>query len=884
MIELKLNNPEPIFNQPFEIVVTNQGNSTTTFSIQIKPTNQQNSVSQDWYICQPNDKHITIGVQKLAKFQCTIKKPPLPVVNDQGQQVIYQSMTVRVESSDTKIFQEQQFNLRIYLHDLPPTESPRPETTPPPSPIIDSEISPMIDNIIYQRSEKVIQIENDIDNIHQTNEAVSYLRQALKSLLQHPNITDELKTSLQEFDNTSSSLEPEISSVLEQLDNNKIRLERREVTICCSGQARVGKSTLLQTMGNLPDDAIPTGKGIPVTAVRSRLQHSHEQEAIISLRDKNDFIEELVKPFHQELNLPTINSFSDFKEFDYNDSQLATDKNVELLVRLRRMQLALPFYERYLTGKTRKIVGDLTQLRPWVAYPTQEEEESPNCYRMYLAVKQVEINCSFLVGVEKLVLVDLPGLGEINIDAEKHHEMGIRKEVDLVLLILRPTPQSSYWGDKDRKTVDLISRAAEGISKLGDFLIMVVNCAKDDDPELYKTLVNDIHKQINENQVDSRFRVFTCDASNPDEVRENVLKPALQHLIKYLPQIDQQIIAKSLQQWQEIKQNLTISLNQLEKSLKSLLDVTLVQSEIYSKAKTLRQDLSVDLGREIKTLREAIQADKDQGGISDPVLIQAIQEKNEQIQKWSENGIGKGKEEWCKAAQRRFRADQNIAPFAIEEINRARTYITNIYIQLGEAFGNKIEQLWQQISQAVRSNTGTLIEDTSTGKEALEKFLSVLQPEIGSGDLFPSLREATEYLLKLGSEKAIFESHLLPIIIEETQKLSPESFNFSKIPYQGEKVEETVLKMIEVRIVQSSFYVQKAINESHFISNILYSAAVKFEDSIVRSNEADVQFFNFASAYANKIWVAEFEEMEKNNKMVKKVEQSVTNLKELLVK
>ena len=603
------------------------------------------------------------------------------------------------------------------------------------------------------------------------------------------------------------------------------------------------------------------------------------------MRDKNDFLNELIRPFHQQLNLPNIDSFEDFREFDYNTSNLATDKNVELLGRLRRMQAALPSYERYLTGKTRKVVGDLTQLRPWVAYPTQQEEENPNCTRMYLAVKHVEIKCSFLVDVEKLVLVDLPGLGEINIDAEKHHEMGIRKEVDLVLLILRPTPQSSYWGDKDRKTLDLISRATEGISKLGDFVIIVVNCGKDDDPELYQTLVNDIHKQINENQRDSRFRVLTCNASSSEEVREQVLKPALQHLIHKLPEIDQQIIARSLNQWQTIKQRMTTSVNQLEQSLKSLLEITIVDSEIYAKAKTLRQNLSMDLAEETKKLAEAIKTEKEEGGIIDPELLQVIQKKHEQIQKWSENGLGKGKEEWCKSAEARFGVDLNISPYATEEINRARNYITNNYSEVGEAFAYKIEQLWQQIMQAVRKNTGDLIGDTSTGKEALEKLLLVLEPKIGSGDLFPSLREATEYLLKLGSEKAIFESHLLPKIVEETQKLNSKSegFDFSELNRQQENRGEKVLKKLELKVIQTSFYVQKAIKESYFISNILYSASVKFEDSILRSDNADVQFFNFVKAYANRIWVAEFEEMQKNNKIVEKVEKHVEKLKNLLI-
>ena len=325
-----------------------------------------------------------------------------------------------------------------------------------------NQISPLIDKIIEQRGEQLRVITGYIENVHNINGGINELKDALDNLLQHPQVTEELKSRLKEFESESTSWGGEIVSALERLENAKNRLARKAVTIGCSGQARVGKSTLLQTIGNLPEEAIPTGKGIPVTAVRSRLQNSYEQKAFLNLRDKKNFIDELIKPFHRELNLPEVYSFEDFKSFDYNQDAVATDTNVGLLGRLKDMHAALSSYEMHLNGGI-KTVEDLTQLRPWVAYPTEEEEKNLNCSRLYLAVKNVEIKCSFLVDVEKLMLVDLPGLGEVNVDAEEHHVQGLKNEVDLVLMILRPTDISCYWGDKDQKALKLINRAVEGI-------------------------------------------------------------------------------------------------------------------------------------------------------------------------------------------------------------------------------------------------------------------------------------------------------------------------------------------------------------------------------------------------------------------------------------
>ncbi len=785
--------------------------------------------------------------------------------------------------------QERSHRWRSNSHQEEISEPPKREELKKPEPIPEenevmpqlTEISPLVNRIIEERGKQVRVITKYIDNINNIDGAIKELRIALDNLLHHPQVTEELKLRLQEFGSASASWGGEIVSSLNRFENAKNRLARQAVTIGCSGQARVGKSTLLKTIGNLPEEAVPTGKGIPVTAVRSRLRHSQERKAILSLRDKKTFIDELIKPFHRELKLSEVNCFEEFRNFDYESNELATDKNVELLTRLKQMQTALSSYESHLTGRTKKI-EDLTQLRPWVAYPKQEEEASSHCSRLYLAVKDIEIQCSFLLDVEKLMLVDLPGLGEVNVDAEEHHVQGLKNEVDLVLLILRPTAQSSYWSDKDRKALNLISQAVEGISRLGDFVVIIVNYGEQDDEELYQILINDIHKQLNENKPNSRYQVLTCNAVKPDSVREKVLVPVLNHLIDRLAVMDRDILDSSFTQWQATVEKINIAIDELETSLRKFPSQAAGRSgEVYSKAKLLREKLSIELGKEIQELRKEIEREKDEDSITDSQLIKVIEEKHQQIQNWAKNGLGIEKEEWYKKARGRFNLDKTVDAFATEEINRSRAYLTDTYSKLDVYFETKIEYLWRKISNIISACTGDLIRETPAGREVLEKFVLYLEGK-GIGDPFPSLRSATEYLLKCGTENAIFQSHLLPRLIEETQKLAPEKFNFTNISYQVEQAEDVVLEIISQRVIQTSFAVQKVLREKPFVSNILYSAAVKFEDSLVRSTDADRQFFEFASLYTNEIWSSEFQAFEKNHAMVKKADQAVIKLKQLL--
>ncbi|MGB6297066.1 MAG: hypothetical protein WBF90_12915 [Rivularia sp. (in: cyanobacteria)] len=743
------------------------------------------------------------------------------------------------------------------------------------------QLSQIIDNIIKQRNQQASIISKYIENISKIDGGIKELSNGLNNLLQHPQLTQDLKMQVQDFGRNSIYWNREIMPIIERLENVKKRFYRQEITIGFSGQARVGKSTLLQTIGDLPEEAIPTGKGIPVTAVRSLIRHSHERKAILSLRDKNNFLEELIKPFHRELNLSVVNSIEEFKKFDYNRNNLATDKNVELLGRLKQMQAAISSYENYLTGG-KKIIEDLTKLRPWVAYPQQQEEKDPNCSRQYLAVKNLEIKCSFLLDVEKLALVDLPGLGEVNLDAEEHHVEGLKNEVDLVLLILRPTAQSSYWGNKDRKALNLIAKAVEGVSKLGDFVILVVNNGEQDDKELYQILINDIHKQLNENQSDSRYKVLTCNAIDPDNVREEVLFPALNHLIARLPVMDEEIVNSIFSQWQAVVEKISIAIYELEASLRKIpSQTTSMNGTIYDKAKLLRQELAIKLANNNRELREEIQSEKDEGSIIDHKLVEAIKEKHQEVKIWTKKGLGRGEKDWYDKARGRFDIDKTVDAFAVDEINRARAYLTDTYSQLDIYFQTKIAELWIRISNIISACTGNLIADVPPGKEALERLLLLLEGK-ESNNPFPSLQEATEYLLKCGEENAIFQSHLLPRLIEENQKLAPERLNFTNISCESKDAEKRVLEMITGKVIQTSYAVQKILREKPFVSNILYSAAVKFEDSLIRSTDADRHFFDFALSYTNDIWVNEFKAIENNYMTVKTVDNAITQLKQLL--
>jgi hypothetical protein len=177
------------------------------------------------------------------------------------------------------------------------------------------------------------------------------------------------------------------------------RLARETVNVGVSGQARVGKSTLLQSVSGLGDDQIPTGQALPVTAVRSRIFHAPDlRRATLRLHSFDTFATDVVAPYHAELDIAGLPATPDeFRHWSYpkpDDAPADRPSWVTMLNRLRAMQASFPTYEHDLTGGER--VLPLEELRPWVAYPTNAEEQAPGTVaRRYLAVRDVRIDCPF---------------------------------------------------------------------------------------------------------------------------------------------------------------------------------------------------------------------------------------------------------------------------------------------------------------------------------------------------------------------------------------------------------------------------------------------------------------------------------------------------------
>lgn len=656
------------------------------------------------------------------------------------------------------------------------------------------------------------------------------------------------------------------------------RLARDTVNVGVSGQARVGKSTLLQSVSGLGDDQIPTGQALPVTAVRSRIFHAPDlRRATLRLHSFDTFVTDVVAPYHTELDIAGLpGTPEEFRHWSYpkpdeagpdDTSSPGRPSWVTMLNRLRAMQQSFPTYEHDLTGGER--VLPLEELRPWVAYPTNAEEQRPGVVaRRYLAVRDVRIDCPFPhAQVRHLGIVDLPGLGEFAARADEHHVGGLQNEVDVVLLVKRPVEGMAYWGDADARALDLID-SARGFVDRRDFVVLVLNTGDTSDA-LLTALRDHIRGQVNSGVSDQFFQVLECDAADSGDVFARVLTPVLAHLAVRMPAMDADAVAGTRGELRAVAQRIATLTDDVTRVLASVAQSSgSVAEDLDLRSRRLRQDLSgalVGLVGELRAQTRTVGEDQD--------YTDAVERAYATTRGWITDGLGIGEQAWRDEALRAMTVDRNSSRYAGDELNRVRVEISSCFEEIDVYFTARVQALWDRVAEIIRSGTGALLGE-AVGEAALRRFVALLAE---ASEACPRLRGAVEQLLTVRLD---YRSQLHPrvraeldgLTLQERDPVTGEQRNRVVVevsPDGAEQLYALVVQMAE----QAAYLTKKALllREGVTPALVLHAAAEQLEDTMIRSGDSEREFKRLARSYRDELWPGVFGEIDAANARVASV-------------
>lgn len=728
-----------------------------------------------------------------------------------------------------------------------------------------NDVSARIRAVLDDRRRQLPALRAEIEWWSRTDDQLATLAGAVRELAGHPNTPAELRDGLAGF--RVQEAREGVADAVRLLRVLESRFSRETINIGVSGQARVGKSTLLQSISGLDDGQIPTGKGLPVTAVRSRIFHSHQQRrATLRLHTFDTFVADVLAPHHAQLGLPGLpGSAKEFAAWEYPQPGVPTEASdkpsyATLLKRLRDMQAALPSYQADLVGGEREI--SLEELRPYVAYPTNDElGGSSPVARRYLAVRDLRIECPFPhAKVEQLAVVDLPGLGEVAVGAEAHHVDGLQNEVDVVLLVKRAMGDEAYWGEADARTLDLLDIARGFVAKR-DFVFLVLNQGGVD-PVLARTLRDDVQREINMGEPDRFFQVLEADAADQRDVFARVLAPVLSHLIQRMPAMDAEVHAGTLAETLAAADRIERLVADLSRQLGGVRASTGSAAEdLQARAKRLRQDLAAGLQELVAQLHEQAREASE-----DPEFVAAVEGVYAANREWIVGGLGVGEDEWRAEGLRRMRVDGFSAGYTGEELNRIRVEISGSFEEIDGFFAERMNQLWRGVTEVLDGSLGDLLGDRR-GAAALEHLSDLLDR---AAPPCPRLRRAVQALLGIRLD---YRSQLHPRVRSELDGLTLEVVD----PQSGALTPQLTVPKDETGVEQLYRFVVRSAEQAAYLTKkallreavtpalVLHAAAEQFEDTVIRSGDSEVEFRRLADSYKNEIWPGVYQEIDAAN-------------------
>ena len=179
-----------------------------------------------------------------------------------------------------------------------------------------SDTEARIARILADRRRLLPGVRAEVERWRTADEQLAALAAAVEALRTHATTPTELREALALPFADAREGAAEAVRLLRVLE---ARLARDTVNIGVSGQARVGKSTLLQSVSGLGDDQIPTGQALPVTAVRSRIFHTPDlRRATLRLHSFDTFVADVLAPYHAELDVAGLPASPDeFRRWAY---------------------------------------------------------------------------------------------------------------------------------------------------------------------------------------------------------------------------------------------------------------------------------------------------------------------------------------------------------------------------------------------------------------------------------------------------------------------------------------------------------------------------------------------------------------------------------------
>jgi hypothetical protein len=518
-----------------------------------------------------------------------------------------------------------------------------------------------------------------------------------------------------------------------------------------------------------------------------------------------------------------------------------------------------------LSGKEITLTN-LQDLRRYVVYPTNQElrEKNPEALgRRYLAVKDVEIYCHFDdFPVDKLALVDLPGLGEAGPSAFSCHLEGLENDVDHIIFVFRPVTTKGFIGGTALDDLQTLYSIQRGQNEFTGFISILVNVDENGQYETEtESLCDEITRKINNGVENSRHKVRRVCIKKEDDLN-NAFEQILGQMVSSLPVIDENAYQSAV----GTQGNLFGDILAAAKQIRDCLDVELRQINDYNQGAhtyvtSFRINFTHYLENYAHELLRSIELDETVEKLKpiEEMVRRKVGDIHASVESRIKDGFFQGSDRWKKNAQRGI-GPRDDCDFVKKELHRIRTAIANSYEGLNDCYSNGMEVFLNEILSYFNDLTGSTLADASSGaRKTIDEIISKMKKVKGGN---PRLEQAFKWLYDVDFS---FRQDVFPGVRGRLQQL--DAYYPGRKPSEDLLTDDVKRKLRDGNPIESSrnylaiwsheanSSVKDEIdkNRKHFV-RYLYSAVEYFIDNACHFTGIDDEYFELYVRYHNSKW------------------------------
>ncbi|TAE59547.1 MAG: hypothetical protein EAZ87_09230 [Nostocales cyanobacterium] len=697
---------------------------------------------------------------------------------------------------------------------------------------------PQIEDVLTQRIPLANKLEQvitpNLQKLYQTIRTLEVNRQ--KQLAECVN-EPEILINLQNID--FSEILKRIDEELKVLDKLRLRFARKTLNIGVVGLARQGKSTLLQILSGLTDAEIPSSDRMPCTSVQSNIYHQTEGNtyAKVYFHSESSFFKEVIAPYYKQLNFsPIPQTLDDFRHQKFpeppkNHENPAKAESIYKHLRDDYYQ-CLDQYALLLKPEQRQEIIKKEQIQEFVSqkYDTQG---NPLVFN-HLVVKKVEIFCHFgAQGVEKIGLVDMPGLGDTRLgDAERMIE-ALGEDVDFILFVRKPVNSGDFWKKDDIDLYDDAYQALKEKLPLNLWSFMVLNHDETNwnrCQDLKNTLVN------------QPIRVGGCviaNCKNPEQANQ-LLATVVDYLAKNINNLDRQYAESCQKVLTEIQTSIDSELEKARKVFGKTIKIETGAETFLPQVQKLIKSITKSLEDLLETLRKkrenedqffkaqvetVIQSCKQDTGI--PSITQ-IEDRNKEVK-----GYGTTYEQY---------------------MNEVRAHLSQKFLSIDDGLKKSVEELKNQVANVLiqQGKLGALTE--KQGTEFLRTIAEILPDEIIGGKPC-KIKFGFQVLADFELSYRGFVQHRIRQHLDILTPNESEVLQLSKTP-----TAQQVLNNLKTAHQEAVYKCEESLMDFFKEPNQAAFAIVEeFLDRILRAEDVKTEWEIFLLQSREKIWESEFQ-------------------------